>query len=270
MRPESVEDLNARLLGERADLPQRLRQCADFVLENPERIAVSTVAELAGLAGVPPSAFVRFCQLFGFSGFSEFQRLYRLMQAPRWPEYGDRIEALRASGQNSATALLADFAEAGRLSLERLVKTIDPASLDAAVETLADASMIHVAGFRRAFPVASYIAYGLDKMEIPAMLHDGMGNFPSGNALRPGDAVIAISFAPYTEATVAFAVQAAGAGLPVVAITDGVASPLRETAAVALSVNEIDVGAFRALTASLALALTLTVALGFRKDAAPG
>ena len=53
--------------------------------------------ELAEAAEVPPSAFVRFCQLFGFSGFSEMQRLFRDAYAPRWPDYPTRIEALRDS-----------------------------------------------------------------------------------------------------------------------------------------------------------------------------
>ena len=37
---------------------------------NPDRVAVSTVAELAAAADVQPSALMRFCQELGFSGFS--------------------------------------------------------------------------------------------------------------------------------------------------------------------------------------------------------
>ncbi|MBO1687899.1 MurR/RpiR family transcriptional regulator, partial [Clostridium butyricum] len=58
-------------------LPKRLKQCADFVAANQDRIAVSTVAEMAEGAGVQSSAFMRFCQIMGFSGFSEMQKLFR-------------------------------------------------------------------------------------------------------------------------------------------------------------------------------------------------
>lgn len=265
--PRSMDELQARLLSLDDALPKRLKQCADFLAENPERIAVSTVAELAAEAGVQPSAFVRFCQLLGFSGFSEMQRLFREAHAPRWPDYGTRIEALRASGQDSPGALLGEFVEAGRHSLETLANTLDAAALDAAVDALATARSIHLVGFRRAFPVTSYMAYALEKMEIPAMLHGAVGHLDARHALVPGDALVAVTFAPYTPATVDLATHAAGRGVPVIAITDTLTSPLRRLGGVVLSVAEIDVGAFRALSAPLCLALTLVVATGARRAA---
>jgi DNA-binding MurR/RpiR family transcriptional regulator len=263
--PTTIEEFENRLLAVSDTLPKRLRQCAEFVGENAERIAVSTVAELAASAGVPPSAFVRFCQILGFSGFSEMQRLFREAYAPRWPDYRTRIESLRGSGQDSASALLVEFVEAGRHSLENLANSVDQDSLDAAVETLAGARTIHVVGFRRAFPVASYMAYALEKMAVPAMLHGAVGHLDSRHAVVAGDAMVAITFAPYTPATVDLAAHARREGIPVVAITDALTSPLRRLGVTALSVSEIDVGAFRALSATLSLALTLVVATGARR-----
>ena len=45
--PTSVKEFEARLLDVADRLPKRLRQCADFVAANQDRIAVSTVAEMA-------------------------------------------------------------------------------------------------------------------------------------------------------------------------------------------------------------------------------
>jgi DNA-binding MurR/RpiR family transcriptional regulator len=263
--PRTMDAMQSRLLSLDDTLPKRLRQCADFVAGNPERIAVSTVAELAAEAGVQPSAFVRFCQLLGFSGFSEMQRLFREAHAPRWPDYGTRIEALRASGQDSPGALLGEFVEAGRHSLETLANGLDSAALDAAVDVLAAARTIHPVGFRRAFPVTSYMAYALEKMQIPAMLHSAVGHLDARHALAPGDALVAVTFAPYTPATVELAAYARERGVPVVAVTDTLTSPLRRLDATILSVAEVDVGAFRALSAPLCLALTLVVATGARR-----
>ena len=263
--PVTVEDFEARLVEVADGLPKRLRQCAEFVSENPERIAVSTVAELAAAAGVQPSAFVRFCQILGFSGFSEMQRLFRDAYAPRWPDYRTRIDSLRSSGQDRPAALLAEFVEAGRHSLESLAKSVDYAALDAAVDILAAARVVHVAGFRRSFPAASYMAYAFEKMAIPAMLHGAVGHVDARHAILPGDALAAITFAPYTGATLDLAAHARHAGVPVVAVTDGLKSPLRRLDVTALTVTEIDVGSFRALSATLSLALTLVVATGARR-----
>ena len=82
-------------------LPKRLKQCADYVAANPDRIAVSTVAEMAEGAGVKPSAFMRFCQVLGFSGFSQMQRLFRDSYVQNWPDYPTRLEKLRESGAGS-------------------------------------------------------------------------------------------------------------------------------------------------------------------------
>lgn len=264
--PETLEAL-FRLLADRAEtMPKRLRQCADFVSKYPDRVAVSTVAELALAAQVQPSAVMRFCQELGFSGFSQMQRLFREEYARNWPDYATRLRNLRMLGRQSPGAMLAEFVEAGRTSLEKLMTSVDPEMLDRAVEVLSAAPMIHIVGYRRAFPVASYLSYALEKMSIPCFLHTGVGQLHTIHALRPGDAVIAITFAPYRVETVAFAEAASAKGHPIIAITDSLSSPLQRFNAIPLLVSEIDVGAFRALSATFALALALSVAVGARRD----
>ena len=51
-----------------------------------------------------------------------------------------------------------------------------------------------------------------------------------------------------------------------VALTDRLTSPLARSADAVLTVPEVDFGAFRSLSATLALALTLAVAVGARRD----
>ncbi len=267
--PETLEAL-FQVIGDRTEgLPKRLRQCGDYIARNPDRVAVSTVAELAAAAEVPPSAMMRFCQDLGFSGFSQMQRLFRDEYSRKWPDYPTRLQNLRASGESRPGVLLAEFVEAGRTSLENLMSTVDPAMLDRAVEVLAAAPVIHLVGYRRSFPVACYLAYALEKMAIPCVLHSAVGLLPTGHALRPGEAVIAITFAPYSAETVAFAEAARAGGHPVVALTDSLSSPLQRLNVLPLLVSEVDVGAFRALSATFALAIALVVALGARREAEP-
>lgn len=264
--PKSLDAFRTRLAGLPDRLPRRLQQCAAHITANLDRIAVSTVADLATGADVPPSAMMRFCQLLGFSGFSEMQRLFRESYSPGLPDYATRLANLRGGKGGGAARLVAEFVEAGRLSLEGLATTLDEAALNAAVDTLAQASMIHVIGFRRAYPVASYLAYVFEKMSVPAMLHDGAGLLEHRHALRAGDAVLAISFAPYSEDTLSLAADAHARALPVVALTDTLASPLARQAAAVLTVQEVDFGAFRTLSASIALAIALAVAVGSARE----
>ncbi|MEO1987860.1 MAG: MurR/RpiR family transcriptional regulator [Martelella sp.] len=264
--PATIREFEERLADLAGTMPKRLRQCADFVAANQDRIAVSTVAEMADGAGVQPSAFMRFCQIIGFSGFSEMQKLFRDSYVGGWPDYRTRLKHLRETAAGSPVALLAEFTDAGRTSLEGLLKTVEPAELEKSVELLSGAAMIHIIGLRRAFSVATYIAYAFERMNVPAMLHGAVGGLANYQAVRPGDVVIAISFAPYTAETVAFAEQAAGNDIPVIGITDTVVSPLRPFSATTLSVSEVDFGAFRSLSATLGLAIALTVAVGAARN----
>ncbi|WGV16741.1 MurR/RpiR family transcriptional regulator [Fuscovulum ytuae] len=260
--PASIDEFRLRLAEVTDGLPKRLRQCADHIAANTDRIAVSTVAELAAGADVPPSALMRFCQILGFTGFSEMQRLFREAYSPGWPDYATRLKNLKESGAGSPAALLAEFVDAGRLSLEQLAKSVDEAALAQAVAQLAQAGTVHVVGLRRAYPVASYLSYVFEKMQVPAMLHDGAGKLDHRHAMRLGDACIAITFAPYSDETLALAQDAAARGLPVIGITDRLTSPLARHAATVLTVPEVDFGAFRSLSATLALSIALAVAVG--------
>lgn len=260
--PASIDDFRLRLTEVTDSLPKRLRQCAEYIAANTDRIAVSTVAELAAGADVPPSALMRFCQILGFSGFSEMQRLFREAYSPGWPDYATRLRNLKDGGAGSPAALLAEFVEAGRLSLEQLAKSVDEAALAQAVAQLAQAGTLHVVGLRRAYPVASYLTYVFEKMQVPAMLHDGAGKLDHRHAMRAGDACIAITFAPYSDETLVLAQDAQARGLPVIGITDRLTSPLSRHAATVLTVPEVDFGAFRSLSATLALSIALAVAVG--------
>ncbi|MEO6298255.1 MAG: MurR/RpiR family transcriptional regulator [Paracoccaceae bacterium] len=260
--PASVDEFRTRVAGVIDGLPRRLRQCAEYIAANTDRIAVSTVAELSAGAGVPPSALMRFCQILGFSGFSEMQRLFREAYSPGWPDYSTRLKNLKEEGAGSPAALLAEFIEAGRLSLEALAKSADEVALTQAVALLAAAQTLHVVGLRRAFPVATYLVYVFEKMSVPAMLHDSVGRLDHRFAMRPGDAVIAITFAPYSEETIALAQDAKARGLPVVALTDRMTSPIVRYSDSVITVPEVDFGAFRSLSATIAMAISLAVAVG--------
>lgn len=260
--PKNIKEFETRLLEISPHLPKRLKQCADFVAANQDRIVVSTVAEMAKAAGVQSSAFMRFCQILGFSGFSEMQRLFRNSYAGGWPDYNTRLHHLRETASGNASALLAEFAEAGRTSLESLLSTIDSETLQEVVRILSQAHMIHIIGLRRAFTVASYLTYALEKMQVPTMLHSSVGRLETPHAIREGDILLAITFSPYSSETIELTEQISARNIPVVAITDTIVSPLCRVAKQSLLVSEVDFGAFRSLSATLCLAMTLAVAVG--------
>lgn len=264
--PGSIEEFESRMVEVAPGLPKRLRQCAEYVAANPDRIAVTTVADLAESAGIQPSAVMRFCKALGFAGFSDLQRLFRTAYSGRFPDFNARMGELRAEGAGSPSALLAEFIEAGRISLEKLSTTVDRGNLEEAVDLLSKAPVIHLVGLKRSFPVVAYLSYAFERLGIPAILHTGAGKLDQRQTIRRGDVMVAVAFSPYTQETLELARYAAHHGNRVIAITDSLTSPLRQLNVLPLTVSEADIGIFRALSATLALAITLAAAVGTVRD----
>lgn len=120
------------------------------------------------------------------------QRLFRDHHSRGLQDYSTRLDNMRAKGSDTPSALLAEFVEAGRNSLEKLATSIDIPALEHAVDLLSKTLMIHAIGLHRAFPVATYFAYALEKMDVPILLHDLVGKLDHRHAIRPGDVLIAI------------------------------------------------------------------------------
>lgn len=268
LAPQSLESFQARLslIGE--NMPKRLQQCRFYIEANLDKIAVSTIAQIANKAGVQPSALMRFCKLMGFSGFSDMQRLFRDQYTHIYPDYATRIENLKQKGADHPAGLLAEFVIAGQKSLENLLHSVNQDSLEEAARQLADADAIHIIGTRRAFPVAAYFAYAFEKMQIPAILHSGLANLDYRHSLRKQDALLAITFQPYSNETIDLAEYANSLGVKLVLITDSLNSRLSALNLTPLYVSEYDVGAFRALSATFTLALSLAVSVGIQKECA--
>jgi DNA-binding MurR/RpiR family transcriptional regulator len=187
----------------------------------------------------------------------------------RVPNYEERIAQLREHAKSASKAhiLFEGFSDAAQKSLADLATKIEPKTLDKAVARLAGAETIYLIGLRRSFPISSYMAYAFGKLMIRHVLVDGLGGLASNDiafATRK-DAVLAVSFTPYASETVALVTQAVRGHVPVVAITDSAFSPLARDAEIWFEVAEANFEGFRSLAATLALAMTLTVAVAEKR-----
>jgi DNA-binding MurR/RpiR family transcriptional regulator len=270
--PADFEALKDRLIRIKPDLPKRLQQVAAFALDNPQEMALGTASSIAGRAEVQASTLVRFAQAIGFAGFSDLQAVFRSHLRERWPDYSERMKALHASARDSGdpTHLLAGFADSAAASLTRLRQSVARADLDRATALLSAAQTIYLIGQRRAFSVSHYLAYALAQLGVRAMLVDNVGSLGAeqmANATKD-DALIAISFAPYTPFTIEMTRRAHARETPTVVITDSPLSPLAGLADVRFEIAESDFGSFRSLAATFCLAITLAVALAEKRETA--
>jgi DNA-binding MurR/RpiR family transcriptional regulator len=268
--PASAEELRAAILARYSDLSKRMQQIGRHILDHPNDFALETLAVIAERSGVQPSAIVRFAQAFGYEGASQMQRLFRdgLISNNAALGYADRVRQLGRAADDAAVEaddLLAEFVEGNVLALNNLLQTTDVADLKAAVDAIADAGAVGVVGFRRSFPVASYLAYSLLQAEKRAFFIDGVGGLARQQlqAIGAGDLLIAVSFHPYSEETVSIVSEAAQRGCRILAISDSLVSPIATPADHVLLVRESEVRKFRSLSASMCLAQALVINYAF-------
>ena len=266
--PRDFDALRAAILARKGTLPKRLSQVAAYALDNPEEMAFMTTAGIAAAAAVQPSTLVRFAQQFGLDGFSSLQQIFRTRLRERNSTYDDRLRLIREGGAGQGTGILHGFIEAGHRSLQALGSSIDPETLERGIETLSAAPTIYLIAKRRSFPIISYVAYAFGKLGVKFV---GVGT-ASGmdddllHLAGPGDAAFVVSFSPYAPESAAQARSLAARGVPVVSLTDSAFSPLADCSRVSFLLAEADHAGFRSLSASMAFAMALTVAVAERRQ----
>ncbi len=262
--PQDFDGLRDMILAQRDGLPKRIAQVAAYALDNPDEIAFGTAASIASSAGVQPSTLIRFAQHLGYDGFTSLQTVFRERLRERTGTYDERLNALRGGGEGSQNRrILEGFAAASIQSLEAMLRNLDNAALEDAVGRLAKAETIYIVARRRSYPIASYLAYAFGKLKVRYQLVDstaGLDPEVLGFA-STADAAIVISFSPYAAATLEHARTLAEAGVSMVAVTDSAFSPLAQLAGRWFEIAESDFAGFRSLAATMALAMTLAVAV---------
>lgn len=270
--PQSVDALHAVIAEQQQKLSARLKLVAAYLVEHPQQVAFSTLAEIAKEAGVHASTLVRFANHFGFTGFSELQRLYKDQLLNQPTNYRERINQLKRTqdktNESTPAHLFHEFIDGNQLALSLLEQQIKPELLDETVETLFAAKEVFICGIRRVYPVALYINYTLSQMDVRCTVIDDQGSMLSEQAMwmDTDSVLIAITFSPYGQVPRKAIKEAQSKGAKIILITDSELCPIAPSADHLFIVREAEVRAFRSLTSTLCLVQTLCVALGFRKS----
>lgn len=265
--PRVFSELKPWLQEHYISLPRRLQSVAEFVLHNPEVVALNTIAVISERVEVTPSTLVRFAKSIGYQGFSDMQSVFQESMRHMPQPYDQRIRHLDDQEQLEQT-VLHRFSRAASTSIDKLEQQADEAAILQASEQLATARCIYIAGQGRATPVTTYLHYMFVKMGLQAVLLDGMAGMMSdkANLIQRDEVLVAVSFSPYTANTRELVDICLARKVPVVALTDSTLSPIARADDLHLEVLEEEVGGFRGLSATMCLALCLAVETGKRRS----
>jgi len=226
-------DLAGRIASLYPSLSAGHRKAADFVMQNPLDTATMTIERLAAKSGASTATLTRFVRALGFSSYSEFRA--SLSEALKLA-----MEPVRdlADIQDTPTSPYATLIGALRdqaANLDAAIAALDDTTVSRAVEFLLGAKRIFIVGTGASHYVASFLEEGLalylDADVIFAASRGGQARtirqMLSGG---PGDLLIAISMPRYSRSTLEICSFAAQRSVPILALTDGLVSPLAQVA----------------------------------------
>lgn len=271
--PTQLTHLQEEIRQRYDSLSKRLKQVAEYVLDNSNSVVFDPISTIAEKANVPPSTLIRFANAFGFSGFNELKQLFRQNLMEETASYTERVQLFQQiespSNEHSNVnhQVLNLFVQGNNQALQQLAAQTTDQQLDTAVTLLNEANRIFIVGLKRSFSIANYLNYALHHLDYDAVLIDGLGGMfdEQLNRVKEGDLVIAISFSPYSNETLNVLHATAKVGVKHIAITDSQLSPLLTFSDVSFIIKEAQIKGFRSQCATMTLVQTLMVALAMKK-----
>ena len=273
MTTSTVDELIEKIAAAYESLPRQLKSIASYIEQHRSSVMMDRVSDIAQACDVHPSAVVRFSKHFGFSGFSEMQAIFRQAyteQVAPIRSYQQRIRKLITNNRARlrGSDIAREFIDGSRHGLDELATGLDTGAFNEALDLLVKAKAIYIAGVRRSFAAASYLAYALQHTRKRVILAPGLGGMHREqiSSIRKGDALVAISFLPYGKETQYCVRMAHYNKASTLVITDSQMSPLSRFASVLLTVKEGNAFGFRSLTNTICLCQALFISLAYKLE----
>lgn len=223
--PDSFDQLIDHLRKVYPALSPQFQNAARYLLNQPRNVPILSMRKIAADAGVQPATLVRLAQHLGYSGWQDLRELFVNAVHGSAQLYAER--ARKVIGTGKTARLQAEILAAQFKNLEH-TSAQNTQSLPVAAELLTRAANVYIAGFRASYPIAFgfHYVYRLFR-RTTSLIRGEAGTLELElRSLTAKDAVLLISFAPYSQEITQIARAAHAAGCKVVALTDSTVSPV--------------------------------------------
>lgn len=233
------------------------------MVENPEEIGLNSMRGVARDAGVKPATITRLTKSLGFSEYGALREPFRQRLRTRSPEYAAKLQNVQRRGESGDLSLLNDLRTQEVANIEGSLSPENLGLIDAAAQTLCDSRRIYVLGLRGAHAPAFLFHYTCQLFRDNSQLLDtAAGIFADQlRGITTDDALLVISFPPYTQLTIDAVDYAADAGSKIIAITDSVVSPAASAAFHTIVTKNESPSFYHSFTGALAIVQALITML---------
>jgi RpiR family carbohydrate utilization transcriptional regulator len=223
-----VQEINSALDA----LNRSERKVAEVILADPQAATRSSIAVLARAAEVSEPTVNRFCKRFNTAGFPDFKLHLARALASGVPYVNRNVEP--DDDADSYTGKIIDAAIAAMVTAK---KSLDPQTINLAVDQLIQAKQIIFFGLGGSGPVAADAQHKFFRFNIPVTAYDDfLMQRMVAAASNTGDVIVVISYTGRTREIVDVANLARESGATVLGIT-AANSPLAEKCSIVIEVD---------------------------------
>lgn len=233
---KNLKELRGRIRSQIPYLTSSQKIVANYIVENPQKFALSSVRELERELQTSKSTVVRLAQALGYEGFHEMKSA--LLKSIRHEL--DPINRFKTylSLPNNESDYLKLIAEEAVENINSTLQLIARDQFNKAVDLLKDAPHVYTLGLGISNYLAEIAAYLLNRVSIRAnyMTYAGVTFAEQIVNLSKDDVIMAFTFPPYSHETIEAARYARERRLTVISMTDKATSRIVHYSDVTLQV----------------------------------
>ncbi len=234
------------------------KRIAEYIVEQAQAVAFSTVDQMAAQLGVNPSTIVRFCYRLGLNGFPDLQERMRQVVRGQLSRADEQVEA-GASGAHLQGTTFGESLSHDLRNLQRTIMGLTADDLNRAVGQLTEARRVYVIAGFSAFSLAHYFGLVLSRLRPDVhTLHadEGVSKVRLAEIGAP-DCLVAFTFPRYAQFTQRAATWAREQKSTIIVVTDTPISAVGQIADTVLVAIPSGTGMQNSMVAPMAVANAL-------------
>lgn len=257
-----MNSLIRELQRKNASLSKGQKRIASFILEQHEKAAFMTAAELGAACGVSESTVVRFAYALDMDGYPALQKNMEEIVLSKLTS----VERVQIAEEIPSDDVFKTVLSNDINSLSQTLAMADPRTFSLAADKIVSARRVGILGLRSATPLAQFFAYYLTyiRANILDFSIDRDNLKEDMLRLEREDVLVCISFPRYSARTVEAARLAKDRGAFLISLTDKLDSPIGNISDISILAKS-DMASFAdSLTAPLSVINALITAVGQR------
>ncbi len=263
----NMKDLEQRIKSKIPDLTESQKAIVNYIFENPQKFAFSSVRKLERELHTSKSTIVRLTQALGYTGFHEMKTAFleeiqnNLEPIHRYKKYLSQTLKESPPLKPNFLRLIADETVN---NINTTLRLIDMEQYRKAVRLIKNANHLYSMGLGISSYLAEMTAYLFTRMSIKSnFLTCGRISFAEQIInLSKDDLIVAFSFPPYSKETIEAACYAHRKKIKVISITDKVTNKIVHYSDVSLLVAVKSMTISNSIMAVLVLLYSIVAQIG--------